>query len=101
MHIAPRLVFPLFALVAIWLGLCAYFFRYTEKYQPAQFEALGSPGFNVRGTYGRLLAYLFTRSHRHLGSSAFSLLCDAMLICFCAIIAAFISGLLLGGGLQS
>lgn len=82
---APWLVLTALGLTVAWLMLVAYFCYYTRKFQPAAFAALGEPSFN-RGAL-RVISYIFKRGHRSLGDTHFSLLCDAMLVCFTAVAA--------------
>lgn len=95
---APWIVVSILGLTVIWLALVAYFFHYAQKHQPSQFELLGNPGFSVRGSSLRVITYIFKRSHRSLGDSRFSLLCDAMVVCFSMVIILFVLAFAIGGG---
>lgn len=85
---APWLVISVFALTAVWLVLVATFFRRLRLAHPAQFDALGRPSFN--GGVIQVLRFIYTRRHRALNDRLFSLLCDAMLIVFSAIVLLFL-----------
>jgi hypothetical protein len=83
---APWLVFTVFALTLIWLGLVVYFFHYLKTKQPGEYLTLGSPSFQSRGSSVRTLSYIYRRGHRHLIDGHFSLLCDLMVVVFTLVV---------------
>ena len=80
---APWLVLSVLGLVIVWLCLVAYFFRYIRTRHPSEFVALGEPSFQHGSA--RVISYLFRRGHRSVNDPHFSVLCDAMLVCFIAV----------------
>jgi hypothetical protein len=96
---APWLVLSVLGLTVVWLCLVAYFLRYVRTQHPAEFQALGEPSFQHGAL--RVISYVYCRGHRPLRDSRFSLLCDAMLVCFTAVVGLGLYAIALGGGTPS
>lgn len=76
----PELAIPLTVLVAAWLLMNVFLFRYLSTRHPAEYQRLGRPTFQ-QGAF-RVISYLFVRGHRRIEDAKLSLLCDAMLVTF-------------------
>ena len=96
---APWLVISVLGLTAVWLCLVAYFLRYVRTRHPEEFLSLGEPSFQHGAL--KVISYIYRRGHRPLGDARLSLLCDAMLVCFTAVVLLGFYAILQGGGAPS